>query len=144
MGKIVPKLRKDLKVNLQMSRNSNRQWGLRVIDNTSGLLICDIEIDHEQFSDLLSGTHTDGKAEYYGSPNIGKKAEHMSITLKFKKNPGYGAGEFEKEIDRAAKEYEKKHPGWKVDRYKNSRHFDSTKLEYTTHAVRYVEVPSET
>lgn len=139
MGKIKPKLRKDLNVKLSMSRSSTGKWGLRITDEASGLMIGDIEMTNEQFADLMANMYVDGKMEYYGSPNIGMIAEHKSIMLKFDKNPGYGEGEFEKEIEKAASKYEKQNPGWTVERYKNSRQFNGTNLEYATHAIRYVE-----
>lgn len=79
--RIVPSTKRNLNVSIQMSRDSNREWNLRIEDEASSLLILEIKMDHEEFSDLLSTVNTTGKAKYYANTDIGKELSVKNVTI---------------------------------------------------------------
>lgn len=74
-------IRKELKVSIILSRDSGKTWNLTISDELSGLVIGEVHIDSENFSDFMSHTYTKGTMEYYANPNIGKKMEVKTVTV---------------------------------------------------------------
>lgn len=133
--------KKNLKVGLSLSRDSNGNWNLQVEDQASSLIVIDIRMDNKQFSDFMANTHTAGKAEYYANPIIGKKMEHKRYYVDLDDTffEGFDAKKRERDMRHVLDLAEEKNPGWRVDRedYNSKRH-SYTHKTYEVTLRRYV------
>ena len=144
--KIAPSTKRNLKVTLQMSRDSNREWNLHIEDRASGLRIVDVLMSHEEFSNLMSTAHAAGKAEYYANPNIGKKMYVMDYDVNLRALNLHEKDSYE-EKDRklflkSVYDYaEEKNPGWTADRDEyNHRRRSFSDYTYEVIMRKYEEV----
>ena len=131
-----PKYENRIKVRMEMSRDSNREWNLSIHDDASSMCILRIKLDHEQFSNLLSTMTTDAcGADYFKDPNIGKKLEAKTVTIDLRKLPGVLESYDEKKKARDLKQIydlaEEENPGWTADRDK----YNHYKLGSNTYGV---------
>ncbi len=119
---------KKLKVSLVFTRNSSKIWNLQITDEASKLMIGEVQIGEEQFSDFMSHTYTTGTMNYYGSPNVGKTMEVKTVHV-----PLAGLVDIFKGYDERSRERDMKHirdlaeelnPGFKADveTYNGYRH----------------------
>lgn len=131
--RIIPKVKKNLKVSMQMSRSSNDMFYLRLEDETSGLLIAEVKLDSDAFADLMSTRTTKYlDAEYYHNDSIGKKLEVTTVSLPLKDSNT-------ENMEDLFKRAEKEHKGWVCDRDAYSSHrYDYNEKLYAVTLRRYV------
>lgn len=140
-------LKKNLQVRVELSRRSGGDdlFSLRITDAASGLLIVEANLDNDTFADLMSnrGTINTSKAEYYPSPNIGKRHEHQSFQVPLGELPGVFTKyeDYDRDMMFLRSYAEEKNPGWAADREKYNSYKRSHKKDGDTYSVilrRYV------
>lgn len=128
--------KKTLQVSMEMGRSSNDVVNIRISDEASGAMVAEVELSMEAFGDLLTSRPAIGTCERYESDNYGKRMENKSVRLPAKKYGDMDA------IKKAAKEWERANPEWKVDGY-DLRGFNRHRMEDGTYQVnvrRWVSV----
>lgn len=136
---------KKIKVRLQLGRDNNRKWHLRIEDEASGLRILEVNFDHEQLSNLISTMETEPcDAEYFGEKEIGKKLEVKTVLVEvqpiLKIFESYNETQRTSDLQYLYNLAEERNPGWKADRDKNysyNKH-DMQNATYTITLRRYV------
>jgi hypothetical protein len=129
------KTRKDLKVEVQMSRSSNDLFYMRIMDEASDFMIVEVQLNETQFANLMSTRMAeDCKAEYYANPEIGLTQECKSVDVTCE-NRDLAQSGTEMLYDLAEEDY----PGWKADREKYSfRRYDDKNQTYAVFLRRYI------
>jgi hypothetical protein len=133
--RIKPETRRDIKVSMQMSRSSDGNFYLRIVDKASGLMVAEVRMNEVDFSDLMSTRTTPPlECEYYANPNVGKKLEVKRVEVHVENRDL-----LEKNLKLVYNIAEEDNPGFTADRddYSFNR-YQSSEQTYPVTLRRYV------
>ena len=135
---------RDLTCTIECGRGSDRMFRIRITEDLSRQIVCEVTLTAEQFGEIIGGISLSGIAfQFFGAENIGLRHEAKRERIPM---PYRGVGDtdtFLRKLAQAAKVYEV--DGWKADDESafNQHCWDHAAKTYEVTFRRWVEPVEE-